>query len=59
MQRVMNNRAPSITRSTGRHYLTRLFEPRAVAVVGASERPDAVGAIVLRNMIESGFAGGL
>ena len=30
-----------------------------MAVVGASDRPDAVGGIVLRNMIGAGFAGAL
>jgi len=55
----MDSTPPSVSNGIGQHYLSRLFEPRSVAVVGASERPDAVGAIVLRNMIEGGFAGGL
>ena len=42
-----------------RHYLSRLFEPRSVAVVGASDRPDAVGGVVMRNMLASGFGGSL
>jgi len=44
---------------TGCHYLARLFEPHSVAVVGASDRPDAVGGIVLRNMIDGGYEGAL
>ncbi|MCL4470084.1 MAG: bifunctional acetate--CoA ligase family protein/GNAT family N-acetyltransferase [Sulfuricella sp.] len=43
----------------GQHYLSTLFSPKSVAVIGASERPDSVGAIVFRNMLESGFKGTL
>jgi len=39
------------------HYLETLFAPNSIAVVGASERPDAVGARVMRNLIDGGFAG--
>jgi acetyltransferase len=41
------------------HYLTTLFEPRTVAVVGASERDNAVGSVVFRNLLDSGFKGRL
>ena len=41
----------------GEHYLKRLFQPSAVAVFGASERPGAVGTLVFRNMCEGGFSG--
>ncbi len=41
----------------GQHYLTRLFEPTSVAIFGASEREGAVGALVLRNMLEGQFRG--
>lgn len=37
--------------------LEALFQPRAVAVIGASDRPHSVGAVVFRNLIEGGFAG--
>ncbi len=40
-----------------RHYLTPLFEPASVAVIGASERAQAVGAVVLGNLIEGAFTG--
>ncbi len=43
----------------GEHFLSRLFAPRSVAVFGASERPDAPGTVLLRNLRESSFAGGL
>ena len=39
------------------HYLDRLFDPRAVAVFGASERPDSVGARVFANLSAGGFEG--
>lgn len=37
--------------------LKQLFEPRSVALIGASARPLAVGQVVLRNLIEGGFKG--
>ena len=39
--------------------LDRLFAPRAVAVIGASARPGAVGHVVLSNMRSAGFTGTL
>ncbi|MBK5218356.1 MAG: GNAT family N-acetyltransferase [Thermoleophilia bacterium] len=35
------------------------LEPRSIAVVGASRRPDSVGGSVLRNLLASGFSGAL
>jgi acetyltransferase len=40
-----------------KHYLTKVFEPSSVAIVGASEREGSVGGQILRNMRESGFTG--
>lgn len=37
--------------------LDRIFNPKRIAVVGASEREDSVGAKILRNLTESGYAG--
>lgn len=39
--------------------LDRLFNPRSVALIGASPRPGSVGAIVLCNLRRSGFRGAL
>ena len=39
------------------HNLSQLFRPRSVAVIGAGERTDGLGAIVLHNLIDSGFPG--
>ncbi|SCZ59685.1 bifunctional acetate--CoA ligase family protein/GNAT family N-acetyltransferase [Thiohalomonas denitrificans] len=39
------------------HYLKQLFEPESMAIFGASDRPDSVGALVFQNMLEGGFKG--
>ncbi len=41
----------------GLHYLNRLFSPRSVAVFGASEKSQAVGTLVFRNLRQGGFKG--
>ncbi len=38
-------------------HLDSLFDPRSVAVIGASERPARVGTTVWRNLREGGFPG--
>lgn len=38
-------------------HLDHLFQPRSLAVIGVSRRPDSVGALVWRNLHEAGFAG--
>ncbi len=40
-----------------RRNLEQLFNPRSVAVIGASDRPYSVGATVMRNLLHGGFAG--
>jgi acetyl coenzyme A synthetase (ADP forming)-like protein len=37
--------------------LRPFFRPRAVAVIGASARPGAIGGAVFRNIVEGGFTG--
>jgi len=37
--------------------LEMLFNPRSVAVIGASENPDKLGYGILANIIQSGFSG--
>lgn len=37
--------------------LDRIFKPRSVAVIGASDEPTKVGCTVLRNLREAGFSG--
>ena len=43
----------------GQHYLSMLFSPKSVAVIGASDRTESVGGIVFRNMLDSGYHGKL
>ncbi len=42
-----------------KHYLTPLFEPAAVAVIGATERAGAVGAVLIANMLAAQYRGAL
>jgi len=37
----------------------KLFQPATVALIGASDRPGSVGAVVLRNLRRAGFRGEL
>ncbi|MCB1851264.1 MAG: GNAT family N-acetyltransferase [Gammaproteobacteria bacterium] len=37
--------------------LDKLFAPQSVAVIGASNRPNAVGTVVMRNLLQGGFQG--
>jgi acetate---CoA ligase (ADP-forming) len=39
--------------------LDRLMNPRAIAVVGASERPEAIGTRVMRNLRVMGYPGAI
>jgi len=44
---------------SGPHYLSALFEPRSVALVGASESRTKVGGLVLDNLLAARFGGDL
>lgn len=39
------------------HYLKPLLEPQSLAIIGASESPDAIGHVILRNILDGGFKG--
>ncbi|HYE35204.1 GNAT family N-acetyltransferase [Methylocaldum sp.] len=39
------------------HYLEHLFSPESIAVFGASELSDSVGARIYQNLLEGGFKG--
>lgn len=41
----------------GPHYLNRIFTPQSIAIIGASERENALGQIVLANLLDAGFKG--
>jgi acetate---CoA ligase (ADP-forming) len=53
----MRSPGPPGGRTQEPHPLARLFEPRAVAVIGASETPGKYGCILLRTLIEQGYPG--
>jgi acetyltransferase len=38
-------------------HLDRLFRPQSIAVIGASDQPPAIGYLVMRNLLNEGFAG--
>ena len=44
---------------TDRHYLSSLFEPASIAVIGASEREGSIGRRITRNLLDLGYAGEL
>jgi len=37
--------------------LTRFFNPKSVAIIGASRSPGKIGNVIVKNMISSGFSG--
>jgi len=39
------------------HYLTPLFEPESVAIIGASDQPHSAGTILVLNILDSGYKG--
>ncbi|MGA8046182.1 MAG: GNAT family N-acetyltransferase [Dermatophilaceae bacterium] len=39
--------------------MSSILAPRSIAVIGASTNPDAIGHVVLRNIVESGFTGSI
>lgn len=48
-----------VAESAASHWLHRLFEPRAVAVVGASSNPAKVGNRICRQLVAEGYEGEL
>jgi acetyltransferase len=41
------------------HYLNSLFEPRSIAVIGASEKSGSIGHVILKNILANGYKGDL
>jgi acetyltransferase len=37
--------------------LQHLFKPESIALIGASDRPGSIGAVVARNLRQGGFTG--
>jgi acetyltransferase len=42
-----------------RHYLTPLFEPASVALIGATERASSVGSVIMNNLLAARYSGAL
>lgn len=40
-------------------FLRRFFAPRSLVVIGASPKPESMGGVVLRNLLQAGFDGPL
>lgn len=45
--------------NTEKHYLSSLFEPNSIAIIGASDTKASVGATVATNILAAGYAGKL
>jgi acetyltransferase len=43
----------------GLHNLDRIFDPRSVAVIGASAKPGSIGNALMENLVQGGFKGGI
>ena len=41
----------------GTFNLHRLFNPKSMAVIGASEKKGSIGSLILKNLIKNGFRG--
>ena len=37
--------------------LDKIFRPKSIAIVGASEKKGSIGSTLMRNLIEGGFSG--
>ena len=54
---LRGNASPSVTTSRSTASLRPFFEPRSVAVIGASRRRGTIGGELFRNVIEADFQG--
>jgi acetyltransferase len=41
------------------HNLGALFRPASIALIGASDRPGSIGAVLMRNLLQGGFRGSI
>lgn len=59
-ERAATTKASAISRAGDRRDgLDAVFEPRSIAVVGASELPGSLGRTVFKNLVDAGFTGRL
>ncbi len=47
----------SASKKTRLRHVKALFEPRSIAVVGASRRPETVGGALIENLLSGGYTG--
>lgn len=47
----------AFSRGISLHRLSKLLNPRSIAVLGASPRPEAMGNTVLKNLMAAGYSG--
>jgi acetyl coenzyme A synthetase (ADP forming)-like protein len=52
-----DTRPPQFTREEILSVMTRMFQPKAIAVVGASESDGKIGNSVMKNLVNGGFEG--
>ncbi len=41
----------------GTHNLHKIISPKSIAIIGASDNPDKVGHVIIKNNIDSGYGG--
>jgi acetyltransferase len=55
-----DKRLPGRVRARSRRpEIAPILEPESIALIGASERPGALGTVVMKNLVDAGFEGGL
>ena len=37
--------------------LDKFFSPKSIAILGVSRKPEKVGAVIFKNLLDSGFKG--
>ena len=46
-----------VSKKTSLRHVKALFEPRSIAVIGASRRPETVGGALIENLLSGGYTG--
>jgi len=56
---LLGLRASGMIKEYDYKVLTRVFEPKSIAIIGASPKPGKIGNMVLRNIVQSGYKGSI
>ena len=51
----ISNRKYQVSKMKKTNNLNTLFQPKSVAVIGASRNPKKIGHLIFKNIIEGGF----